>query len=110
MGNTERPPAALVALGATVGARFQAGHRTLPVEDLIVDYYQTRLEPDEILTRITVPDLAPRAVSKYIRVSARSVMEEPTVTVAARALPNGDGALKELRLALVRLRHTPSGA
>jgi carbon-monoxide dehydrogenase medium subunit len=70
------------------------------VEEFILDYYQTSIEPDEILTRIVIPDLPPQGVSKYVRVSARSVMEEPTVTVAARAVPNEDGALTELTLAL----------
>jgi carbon-monoxide dehydrogenase medium subunit len=94
------PPAAMVALDAVVELTSKKGTRTLPVEEFIIDYYQTGIEPDEILTRITIPDLPPHAISKYMRVSARSVIEEPTVTVAATAVPNGGGTLKQLRLAL----------
>jgi carbon-monoxide dehydrogenase medium subunit len=94
------PPAAMVALDAKVELSSTRGVRTVAVEDFISDYYTTDKQSDEILTGIIIPDLPPEAFSKYMRVSARSVMEEPVVTVAAVSVPDGPGRFKALRLAL----------
>jgi aerobic carbon-monoxide dehydrogenase medium subunit len=101
------PPAAMVALDATVELTSTGGARTIAVEDLIRDYYTTDIRSNEILTQIVIPDLPPKSFSKYVRVSARSVMEEPTVTVAAVAVPDGVGRLKEVRLALGAVASRP---
>ena len=49
------PPPALMALGARVVLASSGGTRELPVEDLFVDYYETALQPGELLTEVIVP-------------------------------------------------------
>ena len=94
------PPAALAALDAKVELTSKRGTRTVAVDEFISDYYLTNIQSDEILTQVVIPDLPPESFCKYMRVSPRSVMEEPVVTVAAVSVPDGVGRLKELRLAL----------
>jgi carbon-monoxide dehydrogenase medium subunit len=60
------------------------GRRTLPVEDLFVDFYQTRLAAEEILTEVLLPPVPPRSGIDYIRFSSSSVVDKPSVGVAVR--------------------------
>src|SRR5205823_15563 len=49
------PPSMLLALGAQAVARSIRGERTIPIEELIVGFYETSLEPDELLVEVRVP-------------------------------------------------------
>ena len=49
-------PAVLLALDATVTARGPTGDRTIAAADLFVDFLETSLRPDELLTEIRVPE------------------------------------------------------
>lgn len=63
-------PAAFVALGCEVVARGPDGERTIDVDDLYTGFYETVLEPDEILieARVSrVPD-----ASSYVKVKRRT--------------------------------------
>jgi len=75
------PPAVLSALGASVVATSAAGEREIPVEELIVGYYETSLRPDELVTELRVPPLRGRAVYRKFR--SRSHEDRPCVSVAA---------------------------
>ncbi len=75
------PPSMLVALGARVVARSVRGERELPVEELIVGFYETSLEPDELLVEVRVPGGEHRAVYRKFR--SRSHEDRPCVGVAA---------------------------
>jgi carbon-monoxide dehydrogenase medium subunit len=57
-------PAAMLALDAQMIVRSARGERTLPAEGFFVDLLTTALEPDEILTAVTVA-VAPR--SAYVK-------------------------------------------
>ncbi len=92
------PGAAFIALDATVTLRSSRGERTLPVEDFFVDYYETALEPDEILTAIQVPPPAGPAWS-HIKFTPRS--EEDFATVGVAVTMNGAGSrCDDVRIAL----------
>ena len=52
-------PAVLLALDATLTARGPAGDRTIAAADLFVDFLETSLAPDEMLTEIRVPKTGP---------------------------------------------------
>jgi carbon-monoxide dehydrogenase medium subunit len=73
-----------IALDARVGIAGPSGSRTLPVEKLFLDFYQTSLADDEILTQITVPPLPARSGIEYIRFSSSSVVDKPSVGVSVR--------------------------
>jgi carbon-monoxide dehydrogenase medium subunit len=75
------PPAMLVALGAHAVARGPRGQRVVPVEELITGYYETSLEPDELLTEVRVPAGHDRATYRKFR--SRSTEDRPCVAVAA---------------------------
>ncbi len=81
------PPAMLVALGARAVARSVRGEREIPVEELIVGYYQTSLAPDELLVEVRVPGGPHRATYRKFR--SRSHEDRPCVGVAA--CRRGDG-------------------
>src|ERR1043166_2263161 len=49
------PPPTLIALGATIKATSANGSRVIPLDGFFKDYYETVLNPDEIITEIFVP-------------------------------------------------------
>jgi aerobic carbon-monoxide dehydrogenase medium subunit len=73
-----------ISLDARVGIAGPSGGRTLPVEKLFFDYYQTTLAEDEILTHVIVPPLPARSGIEYIRFSSSSVVDKPCVGVCVR--------------------------
>jgi carbon-monoxide dehydrogenase medium subunit len=75
------PPAMLCALGAVVLARGPRGEREIPVEELVTGYYETSLEPDELLVEVRVPPGGDRATYRKFR--SRSREDRPCVAVAA---------------------------
>jgi carbon-monoxide dehydrogenase medium subunit len=75
------PPAMLVALGARAVVRSVRGEREVPVEDLIVGYYETSLAPDELIVEVRVPGGPHRATYRKFR--SRSHEDRPCVGVAA---------------------------
>ena len=83
------PGASFIALDAEVTLRSSRGERTLTVEDFFVDYYETALEPDEILTSIRVPPPAGPAWS-HIKFTPRS--EEDFATVGVAVTMTGEGS------------------
>jgi carbon-monoxide dehydrogenase medium subunit len=62
-------PAVLLAVNASVVARGPAGERTIPAGELFVDFLETALRPDELLTEIQVPKIGADgfAYEKYNR-------------------------------------------
>ncbi len=75
------PPAMLTALGARVLLRSLHGEREVPIEDFILGYYETDLQPDELVTEVRVPGDADHAVYRKFR--SRSSEDRPCVAVAA---------------------------
>jgi aerobic carbon-monoxide dehydrogenase medium subunit len=73
-----------IALDGKVKIIGPAGHRTIPVEALFVDYYTTSLAEDEIISQIVLPPLPARSGIDYIRFSSSSVVDKPSVGVAVR--------------------------
>lgn len=75
------PPAVLTALGARVVLRSARGTRTVGVDELILGFYETCIEPGELLVEVRVPPCPPRAVYRKFR--SRSREDRPCVAVAA---------------------------
>ncbi len=57
--------AVFLALGGQIVATGSAGDRTIPAEELFVDLWTTSLQPDEIVTSITLPLPAPGTIMGY---------------------------------------------
>jgi carbon-monoxide dehydrogenase medium subunit len=79
-----------LALDARVAISGPSGDRTIPLEELFVDLYQTSLADEEILTRVILPPPPPATGIEYIRFSSSSVVDKPCVGVAVRISLNAD--------------------
>ncbi|CAN7503590.1 FAD binding domain-containing protein [Pseudarthrobacter oxydans] len=75
-------PTVLSALGATAVLQSAGTSRELPVRDLNVGRLETVVRPDEIITEVRVPTLAPEVRTAYIRF-ARVMGNYSTVNVVA---------------------------
>jgi aerobic carbon-monoxide dehydrogenase medium subunit len=62
-------PMALVALGGSVELHGPAGTRTVAADDFFTGYFETSLEPDELLTAVRVPATPgqPWGYQKFVR-------------------------------------------
>ncbi len=74
-------PTILAALDARVRIAGPAGHRTLPVDELITGYYETALARNEIITGVTIP-AASAGKAAYIKCTTRAADDWPALGVA----------------------------
>jgi carbon-monoxide dehydrogenase medium subunit len=101
-------PPVMVALGAHVCAVGPKGERTIPVEDLLVGYYETVLGNDELISKIVVP---PQANSRciYLKVTTRAAHDWPTLGVAV-ALAMDGSTIREARIVVSAATERPTRA
>jgi aerobic carbon-monoxide dehydrogenase medium subunit len=92
------PGASLMALDAELTLRSGNAARTMSLEEFFVDYYQTALEPGELLTEIRVPP-PQRPGWSHIKFTPRSVEDFATVGVAI-TLRGQERTCEDARLAL----------
>jgi carbon-monoxide dehydrogenase medium subunit len=92
------PGASLVALDAEVTLSGSKEQRTLRLEEFFVDYYETALNPGELLTEIHVPPPS-RPGWSHIKFTPRSVEDFATVGVALTISANG-GRCEDVRIGL----------
>lgn len=93
------PPGCLVALDAKVVLGSSRGERVLSIEEFLVDYYVTALEPDEIVTEIRVPAPAAGAGGVYSRFLRTAAEHRPLASVALVARHEGR-LCREARIAV----------
>jgi aerobic carbon-monoxide dehydrogenase medium subunit len=86
-----------------------AGQRTIPVEELFLDFYTTSLMEDEIITQVVLPPLPPRSGIEYIRFSSSSVVDKPSAGVAVRVTLDNE-AVQAARIVLGCVGPTPMRA
>lgn len=84
------PPVTLTAFSASAVVRGQAGERRIALEELFVDYLQTSLAPDEILTGIEIPLPGSGAAGAFIKYLPRSCDDYSAVNVAVLLRREGD--------------------
>jgi carbon-monoxide dehydrogenase medium subunit len=102
------PPVTLMALDAKVEVRRAGGRRELPLSAFFRDYYETALEPGEIITGVTVPSLPAGSGAAYVKFLPRSAEDYATVAVAATVtLETGGECCREARIALGSVAPTP---
>ena len=76
------PPSMLQALDTRAVARSSGGaEREIAIEELITGYYETSLQPNELLTEVRIPYAVERSVYRKFR--SRSSEDRPCVVVAA---------------------------
>jgi aerobic carbon-monoxide dehydrogenase medium subunit len=102
------PPPTLIALGATVKATSTNGSRVIPLDTFFTDYYETVLNPDEIITEIFVPKLPPNSGAAYLKFLPRTADDYATVSAAAvLTLDKNKKTISDARIALGSVGTTP---
>lgn len=97
-----------IALDGKAKIAGPIGQRTIPVEELFVDFYTTSLAENEILTQVVLPPLPARSGIEYIRFSSSSVVDKPSVGVAVRlTLVSGAEMIQTARIVLGCVGATP---
>jgi carbon-monoxide dehydrogenase medium subunit len=92
------PGTMLLVLAARLVAAKETGSREIPIDNFFVDAYETRLEPDEILTEIRVPLLPARSGVVYLKFG---YLERPSVGVALfLSLNENANSIAEARIAV----------
>ena len=94
-------PPALLVLDAEVELQSRRRIRKLPVREFFHGYFETALEPDELLCRVEIPQPPKGAVGVYLK-HAISPEDLAIVGVAVVAVPDGKrkGGISELRIGL----------
>jgi carbon-monoxide dehydrogenase medium subunit len=100
------PPPGLIALNASIKLVSKKGERTLPITDVFQDYYETAIQPGELLTEVIIPALPASAKTAYLKFLPRTADDYATVAVAARGEVQ-DGVVRNLRVALAAAASTP---
>ncbi len=102
------PPPTLIALGATVKATSANGSRVIPLDEFFTDYYETVLNPDEIITEVFVPKMPPNSGSAYLKFLPRTADDYATVSAAAvLTLDKSKKKISAVRIALGSVGTTP---
>jgi aerobic carbon-monoxide dehydrogenase medium subunit len=102
------PPPALIALGATFEVSSASGVRTVAADQFFTDYYETVLEPTEVLTGINVPVLPANTGAAYLKFLPRSADDYATVSAAAVVtLDSTKKKINDVRIAMGSVNTTP---
>ncbi|HEY7166720.1 MAG TPA: xanthine dehydrogenase family protein subunit M [Candidatus Binatia bacterium] len=102
------PPPMLIALGATVKAASADGSRVIPIDGFFKDYYETVLNPDEIITELFVPKLPPNSGAAYLKFLPRTADDYATVSAAAvLTLDKAQKNIVDAKIALGSVGTTP---
>ena len=92
-------PAVLLVLNATVSAIGPNGSRTVGIDDLFVDMFTTSLDPEELVTEISVPQPAANTGMAYEKFS-HPASGYAVVGVAASVTLGADGNVAAARVAV----------
>jgi carbon-monoxide dehydrogenase medium subunit len=100
------PPPSLMVLDARVCLRSSHGQREVGIAEFFVDYYETVLEPDEMLTAVIVPPLPANSGASFLKFLPQTQDDYATVAVAARLTLDAD-RIVQARVALGAAGATP---
>ena len=100
------PPPSLMVLDARVCLRSSHGQREVGIAEFFVDYYETVLEPAEMLTAVIVPPLPANSGASFLKFLPQTQDDYATVAVAARLTLDAD-RIVQARVALGAAGATP---
>jgi aerobic carbon-monoxide dehydrogenase medium subunit len=94
------PPPMLIALGAEVVIASRTGQRRVAADEFFVDYFETVLQPDEVLVAVELPKLADGTRATFKKFLPRTKDDYATVSVAASLRVSQAGVCEDVRVAL----------
>lgn len=103
------PPLGLLVLGARVRLANRERGRIIPVSELFTDYYETVIEPTELLVEVIVPVQPQGARAAYLKFLPRTQDDYASVAVAVLAEID-NGVCRQLHVALGAVGPTPLAA
>src|SRR3981081_3846829 len=101
------PPPMLIALSASAVVASSAGERRIPLDEFFVDYFETALQPGEVLVAVDLPPLAAGTRVTYKKFLPRTQDDYATVSVAAALRLGSDSQCEEVRISLGAAATTP---
>lgn len=99
-------PAVALALDAELSVLGGDGERTVAARDFFVGPFTTALSPDEVLTEVRFPKLPSDARWSYLKLNRRA-LDWATVAAAVVVRRDGEGRLREPRVALASMGPVP---
>jgi len=100
-------PSAMVLLGALIHVdSVERGRRSVPAEEFFEGHYETVLEPDELITWVTVPDRGPRTGWGFVEHAPRHG-DYAIAGAAAHLTLHPDGRTRSVRASLLNAGETP---
>ena len=100
------PLPAMLLMDASVQLTSAQGERVMPVSELFVDYYETRIDQDELITEVAVPTHPAGTEWVYLKYLPRTEDDYATVGVAAMGKAER-GRIVEARVALGAVAPVP---
>lgn len=92
-------PAVILALGGTLTAQGPEGTREIAIDDFFVDMLTTSLEPNELLTAISLPKTGAGEGASYVKM-VQPASGYAIVGASAWVKLNGDGTIAAARVAI----------
>ena len=100
------PPPALMVLDARICLRSQQRSCEISVHELFTGYYETILEPDDLITEVIIPQLPANTGTAFVKFLPQTQDDYATVAAAARVTLDGNH-ITEARLAVGAVAATP---
>ncbi len=97
----------LMTLDAEVELTSKSGKRAISINDFFEDAFETRREPEEMMTEIRVPPLPEGAGWDYQKFCLRRGFDIAVVGVAAVVERDGDDTVRSARIAVGATQSTP---
>lgn len=100
------PGPVLIALKSNLKVGSVIGERTIALEDFFVDYFETALNPNELVLEVQVPVPEPRTATTYAKFNLLD-SDMGIVTSAASMTLDNSGTCKDARVVLGNAGPTP---
>ncbi|MFE4540992.1 FAD binding domain-containing protein [Arthrobacter sp. NPDC056727] len=101
------PPSILTTLGCQVRVEGPEGERLIPLPELLVDYYETSLEHNELAVEVIIPTPVAGTRTNYLKYVSRSSEDRPCVGVAASLSTGDDGLCRRVNVQIAGATATP---
>ena len=99
-------PALMVALQANIHIARQGSDRWVPIGEFFMGPFMTVIEPEEMLTEVSIPPLAPMTAASYQQVSRQRGGYAQAATICVVTL-DANRNCKDVRLVLFSVGETP---